>query len=223
MDTSSSPSASAAAGPRWHRVDPQNPEATEVAEASAALAASDLVILPTDTGYALCGLATDEAVLERVYRAKQRDRNKPIHVLVADLGMARRVAVLEPRVIRLMERLLPGPLTLVLPAAPELPRGLNRAGSTIGVRVPDLAFTLRVLSHLDAPVTATSANPSGGRAPYTSKDLAELPRLEGLRAIFDAGDLPHRRPSTIVEVLPGRPPSLLRAGPVELSTVLDAL
>jgi L-threonylcarbamoyladenylate synthase len=208
---------------RFVRVDPAKPDPVVVADACDELRAGALAVLPTDTGYALCGLATDEGVLQKVYRTKGRDPSKPLHVLVAARADAERLVDVEPRVARAIERLLPGALTLVLPARPDAPRGLNPAGTTIGIRIPDLPFTLAVLARLGAPLTATSANPSGGPAPFASEDLAGCTELAEVSVVYDAGSLPHRRPSTIVEVLPGQLPRLLREGPVELSAVLAVL
>jgi L-threonylcarbamoyladenylate synthase len=207
----------------WYRVDPRSRDAETVRAATSLLRASGLVVLPTDTGYALCGLAADRSALDRVYEAKGRERAKPLHVLVPDLQTARSLVRIEPRAERVIARLMPGALTLVLPAAHGAPHGLNPAGDTIGIRIPELPFTLAVLEELRAAVTATSANPSGVTAPFTSAELAAVGILRGVAAIFDAGDLPHRHASTIVELLPGRDPRLLRAGPVVLGQVLELL
>src|SRR5688572_21833367 len=109
------------------RVDPAGgpPEALELAVEL--LRRGQLVVLPTDTGYALSGCATDESVLEAVYASKDRDPTKPLHVIVSGLAMAERLVRVDARARRLVAGLLPGPLTLVLPAAATAPRNLNRA------------------------------------------------------------------------------------------------
>jgi L-threonylcarbamoyladenylate synthase len=205
------------------RVDGTEPEPEQVEAASRLLSAGQLVVLPTDTGYALAGVASDEAVLERVCSSKGRDPRRPLHVMVASLKQAEELVHVEPRARVLFERLMPGPLTLVLPARAGVPEGLNRSGGTIGIRIPDLHYTLEVLARLGAPLTATSANPSGGPTPFTSRELAICASMPGVAAIFDAGDLPHRRASTIVELLPGAEPVLLREGPMELFSIQRVL
>lgn len=207
----------------WTEVDPQAPEQAHVDEAVAILRAGGLAVLPTDTGYALCGDALDDAVLARVFASKSRDPGKPISVMVANLRHAQELVMVEPRVERVFKALLPGPLTLVLPRVLIGYDSLNRYGTTLGVRIPDLSFTLSVLERLGRPLTATSANPSGGPSPHRRSQLGSCAALPGVEAIFDAGDLPHGRASTIVEILPGRQPVLLREGPVDLSEVLAVL
>jgi len=222
MDTNSSHESVTRIGPPVYLVN--GPRDGHVSEnAVGRLAQGELVVLPTDTGYALCGRVWDAAVLERVYSAKGRDPSKPLHVLVGSIEAGRRIVQIEPRIERLMQRLLPGPLTLVLPAAESAPRGLNRGGTTIGVRIPDLSFTLEVLRTLDEPVTATSANPSGGPAPFDGAAVRAAGESLGVSAVYDAGKLPHQRASTIVELLPGQPPRVLREGPVDLSSILEGL
>lgn len=222
VDTSSSHEVVTGTGPFVYRVD-RAWDRRVSDNAVSRLAQGELVVLPTDTGYALCGRVLDAAVLDRVYSAKGRDPSKPLHVLVGSIEAARRIVEIDPRIERLMQRLLPGPLTLVLPASESAPRGLNRGGTTIGVRIPDLSFTLEVLRKLDEPVTATSANPSGGPAPFDGAAVRAAGEVLGVSAIYDAGELPHQRASTIVELLPGQAPRVLREGPVDLSSILGGL
>ncbi len=189
-------------------------EKSGVETAVALLEEGHLVVLPTDTGYALAGLAEDEDLLARIYRSKGRSLDKPIHILLSSPGDAKNWVVWEKRADLLADLFLPGPLTLVLPAQKHVPSGLNSRGQTLGVRVPDFPFTLAVLSHLGRPITATSANPSGQGGVFRQADLGRAASLDYVSAIFDAGDLPHTAPSTVVELLPDRPFRLIRKGPI---------
>ena len=160
-----------------------------------ALRAGLPVILPTDTVYGLCALPGHEDVL---YELKGRDRSKPVALLAADVD-----ALLEavPGLDRaLLERYLPGPYTLVLPA-PD--------GGTVGVRVPDLPPQSAAVVGAVGVVCATSANASGGADPRRVDDIPDEIRA-ACGAIVDAGELPGV-PSTVLD-LTGAEPRVLRPG-----------
>jgi L-threonylcarbamoyladenylate synthase len=111
-----------------------------------------------------------------------------------------------------MARFWPGPLTLILPARPELPDLVTGGTGTVGVRQPRQPLICRWLAALGLPVTGTSAN-RAGREPLTL--AAEVAREFGgaVDLILDAGPCPGGLPSTIVDVT-ATPPRLVRAGAI---------
>lgn len=129
----------------------------EVRRAAELLREGGLVVYPTDTLYGLGADATDTEAVDRVYRAKERSRDDPVSVATSLDGLDR-VAETEGHADA-VEALLPGPVTLLLPARNGLAPPLVREGK-VGVRVPDDPVTLDLLE-LAPPVTATSANRSG--------------------------------------------------------------
>lgn len=160
-----------------------------------ALRAGLPVVLPTDTVYGLCALPGHENVL---YELKGRDRSKPVALLAADVdALLGAVAGLDRA---LLERYLPGPYTLVLPA-PD--------GGTVGVRVPDLPPESAAVVGAVGVVCATSANASGGGDPRRIDDIPEEIRA-ACGAVVDAGELPGV-PSTVLD-LTGAEPRVLRPG-----------
>jgi L-threonylcarbamoyladenylate synthase len=167
-----------------------------VSEAAvAALRAGRAVILPTDTVYGLCALPGHEDVL---YELKGRDRSKPVALLAADVDA---LVAAVPGVDRsVLERYLPGPYTLVVPA-PD--------GGTVGVRVPTLPSGAAEVVRAVGAVAATSANLSGGAEPRRVEDVPEEIRA-GCGAIVDAGEL-RGVPSTVID-LTGLEPRVLRQG-----------
>lgn len=192
----------------------------DVGRAAEVLRAGGLVVYPTETFYGLGALVAAPAALARLASAKLRPEGKPLPLVAADLAMARSVAAGFPEgAARLAARFWPGPLTLVLPAAPGLPPEVAGDG-TVGVRVPGSA-TARQLSRLaGGPLTSTSANPSGGPPVTRPQDLD--PGLVSLvEAVLDGGEVPGGLPSTVVAVGPDGP-RLLRVGAVAWEAVLAA-
>jgi len=193
------------------RVDPGKPEAESIEAAAGIILGGGLVVYPTDTSYGLGASALDRGAVERVYRVKRRPPTKPIHVVVSDLGMVERYAHVGVGARRLAGRFWPGPLTLVLRKREGLSDALS-PGGTVGFRVPDHPVALALVRRAGVPITATSANLTGRPDPYTVEEV--LGYFGGAVDLYlDAGRLPRRSPSTVVD-LTRHPPRVLREGPV---------
>jgi len=182
------------------------PEA--LAGALAALDRSELVVYPTDTLYGLGADALDVDAVVRVFEAKQRPRDQPLSVAVADLAMLQRVARIPAAHRGLVERLLPGPVTLILRPDPGMPDELRGGAPGLGVRIPAHPIARELCARF-GPVTATSANLHGQASPAT---IAEARRQLGasVQAYLDAGPL-QGKPSTVID-LTGPAPRVVREG-----------
>jgi L-threonylcarbamoyladenylate synthase len=198
------------------RVRGDAPDARLVALAASLLERGEMIIYPTDTLYALGCRAVDAAAVDRLRAAKARDTEKPLPVVAADVAQARSLWARWPaQAAVLADRFWPGPLTLVLEAAPGLPRGLTAASGSLAVRVPALAL-VRALCAAAGPLVSTSANLAGGPPATTCEEaLAGLPGAVALA--LDAGPA-NRTPSTLVDVT-GTEPRLIREGAVPWATV----
>lgn len=176
-----------------------------------------LAIYPTDTLYAVGCCALDGAAVSLLREAKGRDGSKPFPVIVADIEQARSLAsAWSDTAQRLADAFWPGPLTLVLPASPNLPEALLAGALGVAVRVPACEVA-RVLSRLAGPLVSTSAN-LAGEAPCTTVDLA-LSAFPLATLAFDLGPL-HGTPSTLVDVTaPGRGFRILREGRIDAATL----
>jgi L-threonylcarbamoyladenylate synthase len=137
------------------------------------LLAGGTVVLPTDTIYGVAALAALPDATERLFVLKDRSEGVPIAVLVADADQARSVAETDiTEVVRWMDQLWPGPLTLVLPRATSaVELSLGGDGDTVGVRCPDHAL-LRAIAAEVGPVATTSANRHGTATPTTALEAA---------------------------------------------------
>ncbi|HTX49258.1 MAG TPA: L-threonylcarbamoyladenylate synthase [Caulobacteraceae bacterium] len=185
-------------------------------EAAAALGAGALVILPTETVYGLAADAANPEAVARLYEAKGRPRFNPLIAHVGGRAMAERIARLDERALQLAAAFWPGPLTLVaplFPGGPSLVCDLARAGlDTVAVRAPAHPLAQGVISALDRPIVAPSANRSGRPSPTTCADaIAETGGAAALA--LDGGACAIGLESTVVSLLAG-PPRLLRPGAV---------
>ena len=136
-------------------------------EARRVLKGNGIIAMPTDTFYALAANPFQEAALSRLFALKQRAPEKPVLLLTDGPAMLSQVArEIPPAATRLMARFWPGPLTIIFPGQPHLPRLITAGTGTIGVRQPCYPLTCRLITELGYPITGTSANRSG-RPPVT--------------------------------------------------------
>lgn len=185
-----------------------------------ALLAGEPVVMPTDTVYGLAVLPGVPGGTARLFALKDRRPDSPLAVLVADADAARALSgPLGPEVDRIVERLWPGALTLVLPrAAPVAVWDLGGDPRTIGVRCP--AHTLvRAVARRVGPVVTTSANRHGEPTPPTAAEAAAT--LTGPVAMVADGGALRGAASTVVDAT-GTSWTLLREGPVDLASVRAA-
>ena len=162
--------------------------------------AGGIALFPADTVYGLATGAESEAGVARLYALKGRPERKPAAVMFFDLDLAlAALPELEPRTRAAVERLLPGPLTCLLPnPGGRYPLACGPDPATIGLRVPRLAGPLAALASMAAPVLQSSANPSGGPDARRLDDVDEGLR-RGVDLELDGGELPGV-PSTVVDL-----------------------
>ncbi|MBW1987351.1 MAG: threonylcarbamoyl-AMP synthase [Deltaproteobacteria bacterium] len=191
-------------------------------EALEILRAGGVVACPTETYYGLAVDAFQEAALNRVLAIKGRAQSKPLLVLVADVQMVEQVALRVPSVaLQLMARFWPGPLTLILPASPSLPRQLTAGTGTIGVRQSSHPLVRNLTTAYGSPLTGTSANRSG-QPPLVTAIEVEREMGSELALILDSGPCPGGWPSTVLDVTQ-QPPRLVRPGAIASSALKEYL
>ena len=197
-------------------VDADRPDPEVLDAAAAVLKSGGTVAFPTESFYGLGADALSPEAVRRVFRIKGRPESKPLLVLVD--SMARALALVEdasPGARELMARHWPGPLTLVLRAAPLVPIEVTAGSGTVGVRVPGHAVALGLVRAAGMPVTAPSANPSGGAPPTRAGEVAAS-FGETVDFILDAGATAGGAGSTLADCTVW-PPRILRQGPIRLS------
>jgi L-threonylcarbamoyladenylate synthase len=192
-----------------------------VARAVELLQAGGVVALPTETVYGLAANALDPAAVERIFEIKGRPAANPIIVHIAGLEMARRCAADWPALAdTLAAAFWPGPLTLVLPRAAEIPDVVTSGGSTVGIRWPAHPFMQAVIRKCGFPLAAPSANASNALSPtnalHVSRSLGDKIPL-----LIDGGQCQVGIESTVLD-LTIRPPRILRPGMIHAESLLAA-
>ena len=166
------------------------------------------VVMPTDTLYGLCMSIYGD--VKKIYKLKGRSFDKKIPVGVANIEMMREVAYLTPEAERLVRVFMPGPLTLVLKN-----KGVPWLEDTVAVRIPAHTLTIYLMEKI-GPITLTSANISGEKAPESIENTMKL----DVKYRIDCGKL-MGKPSTIVSLAEGV--KLIREGAIPFSAILKVL
>ena len=192
-----------------------------VAEAVAALRRGDLAVLPTDTVYGIAADAFSPPAVDRLLAAKGRGRDMPVPVLVGSWrgldGLADHVT---PTMRSLVEAFWPGPLTLIVRAAPSLAWDLGETRGTVAVRMPLHPVVLAVLAET-GPLAVSSANRTG-MPPATDAAQAEEQLGSSVAVYLEAGSSGDAVPSTILD-LTGEVPQVRRAGALSLEALREVV
>lgn len=196
-------------------IDANSPEAIE--RSLDVLRGGGVIVYPTETLYGIGAMATLEEAVKRVFKCKSRSLRQPIPVLVRDVEMMAQYVELNSQAERLVERFMPGPLTLVLPSRGRLPAPISAGTGTIAVRISAHPFVRTLFEGLDVPLTSTSANVSGGENLFTVEQLFERFK-DKVDLVVDAGNIPRSRGSTIINMAV-TPPRLIRDGDIPFSTI----
>ena len=207
---------------REHPEERKKERENNLKKAAEILREGGLVAVPTETVYGLAGNGTDERVIEKIYEVKGRPSVKPLPLMVSGPESIRRFCPEAPDLaLRLAERFWPGPLTLVLPSGPEIPKLLRAGGKTVGLRCPRKEETLSLLRALDFPLAVPSANLSGEKSPTSAEEVLKV--FDGkIEAVIDGGACDLGEASTVLD-LSVRPPVILRQGALPEKMIREAI
>jgi len=160
------------------------------------IADGGLAVFPSDTVYGLACDPGNRAAVERLYGLKGRSLDKPSAVMFFDRAVAlSTLPELGPRTVAALERLLPGPVSLLLPnPIARFPLACGGDPGTLGLRVIDVP----ALAGMHRPVLQSSANHAGGADARVLSDVPEDIRRR-CELVIDGGTLPGT-PSTVVDL-----------------------
>jgi L-threonylcarbamoyladenylate synthase len=182
-----------------------------VKRAAELLRAGDVVALPTETVYGLAANALDEKAVAKIFQIKGRPANNPIIIHIAGFEMAKRCVKAWPNPAEQLARAFwPGPLTLVLPRAKEIPGVVTAGGTTVGVRWPGHPLIQAVIRECGFPLAAPSANLSSRVSPTNAGHVRQQ-LGDKISLIVDGGQSQVGIESTVLD-LTVSPPQVLRPG-----------
>jgi L-threonylcarbamoyladenylate synthase len=179
-----------------------------------------IVAIPTETFYGLGVNPFDEQAVARLLLAKGREDGKPILVLIGSLDQLPSLAQVVPPVATvLIDAFWPGPLTMLFPALPSLPRNLTAGTGLVGVRLSSCE-PLGALLRRVGPLTGTSAN-RADQPPAQTARMVEQELGRDVDVIIDAGTTAGGLPSTVIDVQ--QPVRIIREGAVTRQMIQNVL
>ncbi len=190
--------------------------------AAAFIRAGELAAFPTETVYGLGADVFRPNAVEKIYEAKGRPVDNPLIVHVSEMDQVDAVAVDVPSYARrLIDRLFPGPLTLVLRKSPSIPSIVTSGLDTVAVRMPDHAVARSFLAACGTAVAAPSANRSGRPSPTTWQ--AVFDDLDGhISCILKGERAAFGLESTVVDCTE-ESPIVLRSGAVSVERIRNVV
>lgn len=191
------------------KIDPLNPEVDKIKDAALVLANGGLVAFPTETVYGLGANLNNKEALLRLYEVKNRPRDKPFTVQIADKDNVSRFASdIAPYAWRIIDKFWPGPLTMVLNA---------KDNGKVGLRIPNNKIALNLLLEAEVPLAVPSANISFNPVPLTAEDV--LRDLDGkIELIVDGGRVELGIESTVADAS-AFPIKILRPGAISAERI----
>jgi len=180
------------------------------------------IVYPTETVYGLGCDATQQVAVDKIFKIKQRQLDKAVLVLMADVAMAMNYVEWNKDLDEIAQKYWPGALTIVARAKfnSGLAKNVVAEDGTVAFRVTGHALCAEIIEALGCPLVSTSANISSEKSPSDIQTvLNSFEKKENQPdIIIDAGELPHLAPTTIIKIEDGQI-IVLRQGEVRVDVV----
>lgn len=196
---------------QYFSIHPEHPQPRLIRQAAEIVRNGGLIVLPTDSAYALGGHTGDARLLERIRRVRGVDDRHHFTLLVRDLSEIATYARVDNTQYRLLKATTPGPYTFILEGTRELPRRvLHPKRKTIGIRIPEHAVVSALLEELGEPLLTSTLMLPGETLPLTDADAIRHRLEHSVDLVIEAGGCGPEA-TTVIDLTSGSP-ELVRAG-----------
>lgn len=194
----------------------------DISKAKTLLEQGQLVGIPTETVYGLAGNALDPDAVALIFATKNRPDFDPLILHTSAMKRVHDFVQEIPFPLDLLAtKFWPGPLTLLLPKKEIVPDLVTSGLDTVAVRVPSHSLTIDLLSKLDFPLAAPSANPFGYISPTKASHVNDQ-LGDKIAYILDGGDCEVGLESTIVGIEDGEV-TVYRLGGLDLNAIREVV
>lgn len=178
----------------------------------------EIIAFPTDTVFGL-GCIVNKQAIDKIYEAKGRSFDKPLPMMCNGIEMIEKVAKVSEEAKKIINKFVPGALTLIFNKKDNVEDFVTNGKPTIGIRVPDDKWILDLISGLNQPLLVTSANLSDTSSLIRWEDVySQLNgKIDGIVCEDASGD----SSSTIIDVTDKV--KLLRKGPISLQDIMEVM
>ncbi len=187
---------------QFFQIHSTHPQLRLVKRAVAIVRDGGVIAYPTDSSYALGCHIGDKGAMERIRRIRQVDDKHNFTLVCRDLSELAQYALFSNSDFRLLKAYTPGPYTFILPATREVPRRLQSARKTIGLRVPENPIARALLTELDEPLMSSTLIMPGDTLPLADPEEIRT-RLERQVDLVIDGGFCGVEPTTVVVLQDG--------------------
>ena len=178
----------------------------------------EVIAFPTETVYGL-GINWDEPqAFLKLTSIKQRAINKPISIMCGKKFDLSKFFVIDDKTKRIIDKFLPGPLTILLKIRKNVPWQTHLGSGVVGVRIPDSEELLRFLDSNNKPLQVTSANIANEPALSDFSEVYKVFCNQPLISSIVKGECRSSIPTTIVSAIDGKL-KLIRQGEIKFEYI----
>ncbi|MDO8560992.1 MAG: L-threonylcarbamoyladenylate synthase [bacterium] len=193
-----------------------------LSSAEKVLKGGGIVVGPSDTVYGVYASAFDKKAVKKIFQFKKRSLEKALPLFVKDIQRARKLAYIDDRKAGFLNKVWPGPVTVVFYKKDIISDLVSGGKETAGFRVPDYVFLADLMGRVDFPIAQTSANISGNEPIRSFEEAKELWKNEKLiDLMLDGGELA-KQSSTVIDFSHNEP-IILRSGVITKKELDEAL
>ncbi|WP_298225098.1 L-threonylcarbamoyladenylate synthase [Flavobacterium sp.] len=191
---------------------------TDISKAVALLDQEKNVAIPTETVYGLAGNIYSEKAIKGIFELKKRPLFNPLIVHIHSMKQLDELAKHIPDKAKVLaNNFWPGALTIILPKKATVPDLVTGGKHTVAIRMPDHPVILSLLSALNYPLAAPSANPFGAISPTNAVHVAHY-FSDSLPMVLDGGACTKGIESTIIG-FENNHPVLYRLGAISVEAI----
>ncbi len=195
---------------------------TDISKAAKLLSNEELVAIPTETVYGLAGNIYSEKAIKAIFETKQRPLFNPLIVHIPSVEYLETIVEDIPEKAQLLAKAFwPGPITLVLKKKATIPDLITAGKDTVAVRMPNHPVTLKLLSELDFPLAAPSANPFNRISPTTAQHVENYFK-DAIKMVLEGGSCERGIESTIIGFENGEP-IIFRLGSTSIEAIEEVV
>lgn len=192
---------------------------TEINKLVQILKNNGVISVPTDTVYGVCAKMDSQEAYQDLMLVKNRPATKVFPVMCADKKQIAEIAFVDKKAEKIIDKLMPGPITLILNKKPEIPKYVNNGKKEIAIRVASSEFLKDLIKKVGCPFFMSSANQSGEPVCNSLDEIEKAcPNLDGIVE----GEIIYNLASTIASCTANEI-EILRDGPISIEQINEAI
>ena len=170
-----------------------------------------VIAFPTETVFGLGVFYDDKQAYDLLNKIKNRREDKPYTMMISGIEEISKYAFIKDKYLPIINKYMPGSLTILVNAKPNIPGYVTRNTGIIGIRIPSNKEALNLLKYVKKPLLVPSANKADQKPALNEEEVKTI--FEDEIDVIIPGKIDSGEPSTIID-LTGEDIKLVRKGPI---------